>query len=113
MTHSNTKEVSSPAHYTAGNKEAIEFVEATGELEGFCLGNIIKYLYRYKLKGNPVQDLMKAREYLERLIICVKNKMDEEQRMLNDNEKHNTEYWKEQQRLMQNITVGPGHFHGG
>ena len=73
-------------------------------LEGFCLGNIIKYLYRYKLKGNPVQDLMKAREYLERLIICVKNKMNEEQRILNDNKTHNTAYWKEKDDLIRSAT---------
>ena len=98
MTHSNTNEVTKPAHYTSGSVEAIAFVEATGELEGFCLGNIIKYLYRYKLKGNPVQDLMKANEYLVRLIEHVKKNEKPKSR-------RDTEYWKEQQRLMQNATA--------
>jgi hypothetical protein len=36
--------------------------------EGYCIGNIIKYLYRYPRKGDMVQDLEKAREYMDMLI---------------------------------------------
>lgn len=32
--------------------------------EGFYLGNVIKYLMRFKFKGNPEQDLNKLEEYL-------------------------------------------------
>ena len=35
---------------------------------GFLEGNVIKYLTRAPYKGNEVQDLEKARWYLERLI---------------------------------------------
>ena len=34
----------------------------------FCAGNAIKYLCRYKLKGTPLEDLMKAKHYVEMLI---------------------------------------------
>ena len=34
---------------------------------GFCEGNIIKYITRYKLK-NGIEDLYKARKYLQLLI---------------------------------------------
>tara|TARA_B100001939_G_scaffold33104_1_gene25740 strand:+ start:2013 stop:2219 length:207 start_codon:yes stop_codon:yes gene_type:complete len=34
---------------------------------GFCEGNIIKYITRYKLK-NGIEDLYKARKYLDLLI---------------------------------------------
>lgn len=34
----------------------------------FCLGNAIKYLWRYHSKGRPVEDLEKARWYLCRVI---------------------------------------------
>lgn len=37
------------------------------EFEGFLRGNIIKYLARYKDKGG-LEDLRKARHYLEKLI---------------------------------------------
>ena len=36
-------------------------------LERFCQGNIIKYLWRYKDK-NGLQDLLKAKAYLNKLI---------------------------------------------
>ena len=35
---------------------------------GFCLGNAIKYIWRADEKGNAVQDLEKAKWYLEREI---------------------------------------------
>ena len=38
----------------------------------FCEGNIIKYITRYKLK-NGLEDLYKAKKYLELLIDDVKN----------------------------------------
>ena len=41
------------------------------EYAGFLKGQVFKYLWRYPLKGNPVQDLNKARFYLDRLIRCV------------------------------------------
>lgn len=37
------------------------------EYRGFLIGNIIKYIGRYKLK-NGKEDLLKARDYLDRLI---------------------------------------------
>ncbi len=36
--------------------------------EAFLTGQCIKYLWRYKIKGTPKQDLEKAKWYLERLI---------------------------------------------
>ena len=35
---------------------------------GFCDGNVIKYVARHRYKKNPVEDLKKAKWYLERLI---------------------------------------------
>lgn len=39
---------------------------------GFCIGNIIKYVKRYKDK-NGLEDLEKARVYLDRLHIIEKD----------------------------------------
>lgn len=44
----------------------LEFIEAQG-WTGFHKGNIVKYLARYKSKGG-VEDLKKARFYIDRLI---------------------------------------------
>jgi hypothetical protein len=59
-----------PEHYTQGGIEVIDFIESkmTKEnYEGFLLGNVLKYVSRYKYK-NGVEDLAKADWYLDRLI---------------------------------------------
>jgi hypothetical protein len=35
---------------------------------GFCLGNAIKYIWRADLKGSAIEDLKKARFYIDREI---------------------------------------------
>lgn len=63
-----------PSHYTYGKYECIDIIEdLTKNLAGrqaFCLGNTIKYLWRYQHK-NGIEDLKKAKWYLERLIAQV------------------------------------------
>ena len=64
-------EVNNPAHYTSGGIECIDAIKASmteEQFKGFLKGNIIKYLWRYELENNPVQDLEKAQWYLNRLI---------------------------------------------
>ena len=72
MYESNDPMVSHPSHYQSkSGLEVIDVVEAfTDGLEGIeaCdTGNIIKYMCRWKHK-NGIQDLKKARWYLEHLI---------------------------------------------
>lgn len=57
-----------PEHYKAGGLEAIDVIEGFGL--GFCLGNTLKYLLRHGRKaGAPaIEDLEKARWYLDREI---------------------------------------------
>lgn len=63
--------VNHPEHYTAGKVECIEGIEAALEglqgPEAYHTGQVIKYIWRWKRK-NGVEDLKKARWYLERLI---------------------------------------------
>lgn len=56
-----------PQHYQSGNLQCIEIIEAMGHLDSFCIGNVIKYVYRYKNK-NGLEDLRKAQWYLNKLI---------------------------------------------
>ena len=37
------------------------------EFEGYCIGNVMKYILRYKYKGGD-GDLYKAREYIDFLL---------------------------------------------
>ena len=63
--------VNHPSHYTQGGIECIDAIKAatvgkTG-IEAVCVANVVKYLWRYEEK-NGVEDVKKARWYLERLI---------------------------------------------
>ena len=59
--------VSHPAHYTSGSIEVIDAIIGLGWGRDFCRGNILKYVARYTRK-NGVEDLYKAKWYLNRLI---------------------------------------------
>ena len=58
--------VNRPKHYTA-HSSGIECIQIT-ECFNFCRGNAIKYIWRAGDKGNEVQDLEKARWYIDREI---------------------------------------------
>lgn len=60
--------VNHPAHYGGSENpyEAIKVIEAWKL--GFCLGNTVKYIARAGKKGSEVEDLKKARWYLDREI---------------------------------------------
>jgi len=65
--------VNHPAHYTAGAVEAIDVIENAVQagptpMSGYLQGQVLKYLLRMWLKGNPLQDAQKAQWYLNRLI---------------------------------------------
>ncbi|HEY9640330.1 MAG TPA: DUF3310 domain-containing protein, partial [Coleofasciculaceae cyanobacterium] len=57
--------INHPTHYNQGI-EAIAFIESWSM--GFTEGNIVKYLVRAPYKGKELEDLKKARWYLDRLI---------------------------------------------
>ncbi len=59
------EQVQHPAHYTA-HPSGVECI-TIAEHMGFCLGNALKYIWRADLK-NGIEDLKKARWYIEREI---------------------------------------------
>jgi hypothetical protein len=66
--------VNSPSHYTAGSIECIDAIEASMTPEafkGYCKGACMKYLWRYEHKGKSLEDLKKARWYLNKLMTKV------------------------------------------
>ena len=67
--------VNSPSHYNEFGIECIDAIQAsTGEgFQSYLQGNIMKYLWRYRYKGKPLEDLQKAEWYLARLISTVQN----------------------------------------
>lgn len=72
-----TDNVNHPDHYTQGGVECIDAMEAATVskkgTEAICTSNIIKYLWRYEAK-NGLEDVKKARWYLDRLITELEGK---------------------------------------
>ena len=61
-----TDPVNRPEHYTYSSVEVIDAIEAWGL--GYHLGNVVKYVARSAHKGRQIEDLEKARWYLDRMI---------------------------------------------
>lgn len=71
--------VDHPSHYTQGGIECIEAIKASMTREaykGYLKGNTLKYLWRFEKKNNPLEDLQKARVYLNWLIEAVEDDAD-------------------------------------
>lgn len=65
------EKVNHPEHYQSKNYETIDIIE--DYKLGFHLGNVIKYILRADKKGNEIEDLEKAKWYLDRYINLLKN----------------------------------------
>jgi hypothetical protein len=66
MMLANHDPVNHPKHYT-GHPSGVECIQIA-EHFGYCLGNVIKYIWRAGQKGDALEDLRKARFYLDREI---------------------------------------------
>lgn len=65
--------INSPDHYQSSTGiECIDAIEAATEelmgLEAVCTANIIKYAWRWKKKGKPVEDIKKIKKYCDILL---------------------------------------------
>lgn len=58
--------VNHPPHYTA-HPSGVECIQITEHMN-FNVGNAVKYLWRAGAKGEQVEDLKKARWYIDREI---------------------------------------------
>lgn len=78
MTNSEIKElipvkdpVNQPTHYTQGKVECIDAIESAtvgkNGFEAYCVGNVIKYLWRYEQKGGK-ESVEKAQYYLNKIL---------------------------------------------
>lgn len=68
-----TGAVNHPDHYNQGTVECIEALDSCGYGLDFCVGNAIKYLWRFKDKEKPLEDLKKARWYVDHAIAAIEN----------------------------------------
>jgi hypothetical protein len=58
--------VNHPSHYTSGKIEVWDFI-MDQKLDYFA-GNVVKYVCRHTRKEKPLEDLKKAKAYIEKLI---------------------------------------------
>jgi len=73
--------VAKPAHYNIGTIECIDYMKDNMPFVsflGYLEGNSKKYLHRWRYKGKPVEDLKKARWYLDRLIQEIETEQETE-----------------------------------
>lgn len=63
-TSSRTSEINHPRYY-AGRNIDCECIDIA-QYQTFCVGNVIKYLWRYRDKEHPSEDLRKAKWYAHR-----------------------------------------------
>jgi hypothetical protein len=70
MTEKDADMVNHPPHYTSGGIETIDYIKAKTSPEeyiGYLRCNILKYVSRIGLKGNPVEDAGKIVWYATEL----------------------------------------------
>lgn len=65
--HGFADRVNHPPHYTS-HPSGIECIQVTEHM-GFNLGNAVKYIWRADLKGDSIEDLRKAKWYIERELL--------------------------------------------
>ncbi len=72
--------VNHPDHYKSGGFEVIDIIECFSL--NFCLGNVLKYLLRAgrKSEDTHIEDLEKARWYLDREIASLKKLREKPQK---------------------------------
>jgi len=58
--------VNHPSHYTS-HPSGVECIQITEHMN-FCLGNALKYIWRADEKGDAIEDLRKAKWYIDREI---------------------------------------------
>ena len=63
--------VAHPAHYTSGKIEVMDFID--DQKLSFARGNIVKYVCRAGKKENELEDLKKAKWYLDHEIALLEN----------------------------------------
>ena len=68
--------VNHPKHYNS-HPSGVDCIEITEHMN-FCLGNAVKYIWRASLKGKEVEDLRKARWYIDREISRILNEKNHE-----------------------------------
>ena len=68
--------VNHPKHYNS-HPSGVECIEIT-EYFNFNIGNAVKYCWRAGLKGEQVEDLRKARWYIDREISRILNEKNHE-----------------------------------
>jgi hypothetical protein len=63
-------------HYSEGEVQTLDFIDACGDAPAFCRSNILKYASRYDKKGTPRKDILKIIHYAM-LLLHFNSKLEE------------------------------------
>ena len=71
--------INHPPNYNQSGIECIDAIEAATmpNFKYYLQVNILKYLWRFDYKGTPIEDLRKARWYLDKLIEITESNITE------------------------------------
>jgi hypothetical protein len=73
--------INNPSHYNTGDIECIEAIQSsmtTRQFQGYLKGNVMKYVWRHEYKGKMLDDLRKARWYLNKLIATHEDNLNDD-----------------------------------
>jgi len=88
----NNDNVNHPQHYNQDGIECFDVISAffgKEALEDFCLGNALKYLMRCQHKGKYLEDLKKAKFYIEKILALRGEQQADLNQILNEIKKCN------------------------
>jgi hypothetical protein len=77
--------VNHPPHYTS-HPSGVKCIQITEHMN-FCLGNALKYIWRAGEKGSKIEDLKKAKWYLDREIMRIEKSNQVSERMAGEKSK--------------------------
>jgi hypothetical protein len=75
--HQTKEMVNHPEHYDMDDNTYEPYKVINAWKANFNIGNAIKYLARYKKKWNPIEDLQKAKQYIDFEIECLTKENDD------------------------------------
>ena len=96
-------DTTNPKHYKE-HPSGIECITLTEHM-GFCLGNALKYIWRVDLKHNDggIEDLRKARWYIEKEIEKRMNRNESKVSRNNDRQREEPEYDAASDRFIERL----------
>lgn len=95
--------VNSPKHYTS-HPSGIECIQVTEHM-GFNLGNAVKYIWRCDLKRDTIEDLKKAKWYIDREIQKREREYNGKNKQEQNKAVEKIRFWEKDEQIYRDETI--------